>query len=101
MTRLERSRISSPNEYGPGQSDFVKPLNLIVVTDGGMSSSYFLNVGYAEPAVVFAHPIIARVRAINVNPALDRNQLLGIAPVDDPESVIIACAKRVSPVNGC
>jgi hypothetical protein len=45
---------------------------------------------------VFAHPVIARLRALAVNPALDRNQLLGIAPVDDPESVLIACAKRVS-----
>lgn len=44
---------------------------------------------------VFAHPVIARIRATAVNPALDRNQLLGIAPVDDPESVLVACARRV------
>lgn len=51
---------------------------------------------YAELNIVFAHPVIARIRATTVNPSLDRTQLLGIAPVDDPESVLIACARRVS-----
>jgi len=36
MTRLERSNITSPG-LEQGQREHVKPLNLIVVTDGGMS----------------------------------------------------------------
>ena len=94
MTRLERSTISSPG-LDQGQREHVKPLNLIVVTDGGMSPFYNAKNEKAELNVVFAHPIIARIRATAVNPSLDRGQLLGIAPVDDPESVIITCAKRV------
>jgi hypothetical protein len=35
MVRLERSRMTSPGLEGRGE--IVKPLNLIVVTDGGMS----------------------------------------------------------------
>jgi hypothetical protein len=35
MNRLERSRMTSPGLEG--HSEHVKPLNLIVVTDGGMS----------------------------------------------------------------
>ena len=35
MTRLERSRLTSPGLEQ--QNELVKPLNLIVVTDGGMS----------------------------------------------------------------
>jgi hypothetical protein len=35
MVRLERSRMTSPGLEGRGE--VVKPLNLIVVTDGGMS----------------------------------------------------------------
>jgi len=103
MSRLERSQVSSPGlEQG-----HVKPMNLIVVTDGGESFLLLRNGGtWANRTwelergrgltAVFAHPVIARLRALAVNPALDRNQLLGIAPVDDPESVLIACAKRVS-----
>jgi len=37
MVRLERSRMTSPGLEGRGE--VVKPLNLIVVTDGGMSLS--------------------------------------------------------------
>lgn len=57
-----------------------------------------INKGNAELTVVFAHPVLARLRALAVNPNLNRSQLLGIAPVDDPESVLIACAKRVGPL---
>ena len=35
MVRLERSQMTSPGLEGRGE--VVKPLNLIVVTDGGMS----------------------------------------------------------------
>ena len=35
MVRLERSRMTSPGLEGRGE--VVKPLNLIMVTDGGMS----------------------------------------------------------------
>ena len=38
MTRLERSRMTSPGLEQ--QNELVKPLNLIVVTDGGMSFIY-------------------------------------------------------------
>jgi hypothetical protein len=37
MTRLERSQMTSPGLEN--QNELVKPLNLIVVTDGGMSLS--------------------------------------------------------------
>jgi hypothetical protein len=60
------------------------------------SARYVPHKVYAELNIVFAHPVIARIRATTVNPSLDRTQLLGIAPVDDPESVLIACARRVS-----
>lgn len=101
MTRLERSQVTSPG-LEPSHLDHVKPMNLIVVTDGGESTfpPQFTEAqskeNLAELTIVFAHPILARKRGIAVNPALDRQQLLGIAPVDDPESVLIACAKRVS-----
>ena len=36
MTRLERSQMTSPGMEQ--QTELVKPLNLIVVTDGGMFS---------------------------------------------------------------
>lgn len=98
MTRLERSQVTSPG-LEQGQTEHVKPMNLIVVTDGGKSIPYFVfsivSEGHAELTVVFAHPVLARLRALAVNPNLDRQQLLGIAPVDDPESVLIACARRV------
>ena len=38
MTRLERSRMTSPGLEQ--QHELVKPLNLILVTDGGMSFIY-------------------------------------------------------------
>jgi hypothetical protein len=48
MVRLERSRMTSPGLEGRGE--VVKPLNLIVVTDGGMSllSLLFLEMDLAE-----------------------------------------------------
>nr|KIR46827.1 hypothetical protein I312_03718 [Cryptococcus bacillisporus CA1280] len=69
MSRLEASQHTGEE---------VKPMNLIVVTDG-----------------VFAHPISARLRQLAVNPALTRAQLLALAPTDDPESVIITIARRL------
>jgi hypothetical protein len=48
MVRLERSRMTSPGLEGRGE--VVKPLNLIVVTDGGTSllSPLFLETDRAE-----------------------------------------------------
>ncbi|EAL20866.1 hypothetical protein CNBE2270 [Cryptococcus deneoformans B-3501A] len=69
MSRLEASQHTGEE---------VKPMNLIVVTDG-----------------VFVHPISARLRQLAVNPSLTRSQLLDLAPTDDPESVIVAIARRL------
>ncbi|AFR95509.2 hypothetical protein C343_03612 [Cryptococcus neoformans C23] len=69
MSRLEASQHTGEE---------VKPMNLIVVTDG-----------------VFAHPVSARLRQLAVNPSLTRIQLLDLAPTDDPESVIVTIARRL------
>jgi hypothetical protein len=49
MVRLERSRMTSPG-LDEGRGEVVKPLNLIVVTDGGTSllSPLFLEMDLAE-----------------------------------------------------
>ncbi len=69
MARLERQTISSTNETPSQGEGFVKPMNLIVITDGGVFRG-----GVPKDEI--------------------DNQ--GAAPTDDPESVIIATAKRVS-----
>ncbi|KAK8849640.1 hypothetical protein IAR55_004975 [Kwoniella newhampshirensis] len=76
MSKLERSQVVSPGSGVPGEK--VKPMNLIVVTDG-----------------VFSRPISARMRALASHSSLNRAELLAKPPTDDPESVLIACAKRL------
>nr|XP_019043602.1 hypothetical protein I302_08182 [Kwoniella bestiolae CBS 10118]OCF22532.1 hypothetical protein I302_08182 [Kwoniella bestiolae CBS 10118] len=78
MARLERSQTASPTSNGGGSDVSVKAMNLIVVTDG-----------------VFAHPLFQRKRLLLSDPTLDRLELLSKAPTDDPESVLIAIAKRL------
>jgi hypothetical protein len=70
MARLERQTNSATTTETPSQGEgFVKPMNMIVITDGGV------------------------FRGAVPKDEIDRQ---GAAPTDDPESVIIATAKRVS-----
>lgn len=91
MSRLEASQHTGEE---------VKPMNLIVVTDGGKSllKSNILcpSSWVVDTHQVFAHPVSARLRQLAVNPSLTRIQLLDLAPTDDPESVIVTIARRVS-----
>lgn len=47
MTRLERSQITSPG-LEAGQNEHVKPMNLIVVTDGGECLPLFCPLCYTS-----------------------------------------------------
>lgn len=63
MIRLERSRMRSPGLEGQGE--VVKPLNLIVVTDGGMSSFVYLS----PPHPLLLRPFTLSLVTMNWNPA--------------------------------
>jgi hypothetical protein len=88
MSRLELSTMASP---GP-EAEVVKPMNLIVVTDGGESSLYS---NFPSELIAFALPVLSRLHQLSSEPTLNRTSLLAAAPTDDPESVLIACAKRL------
>ena len=60
MVRLERSVTMSPG----GEPETVKPMNLIVVTDGG---EYCRRRELADTDTVFSHPISTRLRNLRAN----------------------------------
>lgn len=60
-----------------------------------MAVSLLFETGGTELTPAFAHPVSRRMKHLQYNPALERASLFTLAPTDDPESVLVAIARRL------